>query len=311
MDIDRVSDILQQNYNLNAQHIQLFREGGNLAYAVTTEARSYFLKIVRPPFIANALSAVDIQLYLMKNRFPVIPIIPTKHGTAYVDAVETADNNDSRLFILYDYIAGDEPDPRNTEKVGELIGQFHQVMSQYPGKLAVKDKHFFIDRYVEIMRIKQYSMAEAFQEYGDELWERVKNLPRGYCHCDLYRGNIHQDSSGTLRITDFDTSCRAFPMYDVALFCNDTNWVSFEEEGYARTKARLEQFLRGYVKHRSLSKEEIQAVYDLIAVYHFQLQATMMEIHGYDCVGTSYFDKQYEWLIKWREQCRVMNKAGS
>ena len=61
-------------------------------------------------------------------------------------------------------------------------------------------------------------------------------------------------------------------------------------------KARLEQFLRGYVKHRSLSKEEIQAVYDPIAVYHFQLQATMMEIHGYDCVGTSYFDKQYEWV---------------
>ena len=49
MDIDRISDILQQNYNLNAQHIELFREGGNLAYAVTTEARSYFLKIVRPP----------------------------------------------------------------------------------------------------------------------------------------------------------------------------------------------------------------------------------------------------------------------
>ena len=79
----------------------------------------------------------------MKNRFPVIPIIPTKHGTAYVDAAETADNNDPRLFILYDYIAGDEPDPRNTEKVGELIGQFHQVMSQYPGKACCKGQAFF------------------------------------------------------------------------------------------------------------------------------------------------------------------------
>ena len=38
------------------------------------------------------------------------------------------------------------------------------------------------------------------------------------------------------------TSCIAFPMYDVALFCNDTNWYNFEYDGYEKSKVRLEQF---------------------------------------------------------------------
>jgi hypothetical protein len=33
------------------------------------------------------------------------------------------------------------------------------------------------------------------------------------------------------------------------------------------------------------------------------LQATMMEIYGYDFVDADYFDKQYDWLMKWEEQC--------
>ena len=305
MGINHIIEILNQNYNLHIKNIELFREGGNLAYVVYGEDNKFFLKIIRPPFIENALYSIDIQLYLMKNQFPVIPIVLAKNDAAYV---ETHINDERKIFILYEYIEGEEPDPENTEKVGELIGKLHRIMKNFTGELPVRDKYFFIERYLEIMRIKKYDKVDAFKEYGDELWEKIKNLPRGYCHCDLYRGNIHQDSSGILCVMDFDTSCIAFPMYDVALFCNDTNWYNFEYDGYEKSKVRLEQFLKGYLKYYSLSREEIAAFYDMIAVYHFQLQATIMEVYGYDCVGVDYFDKQYDWLIKWKEQCKAMNK---
>lgn len=303
MEIGCITEILNQNYALHIVNIELFREGGNLAYVVQDADKSYFLKIIRPPFYDNALNAIEIQLYLMKNAFPVIPIAYTKKGTAYV---ATEINGEKKIFVLYEYIEGTEPLPADTEAVGALIGRLHSVMQNFTGTLPVHNKHFFIDRYVEIMRKKGYDKAQAFQVYGNELWERVKNLPRGYCHCDLYRGNIHRDSAGKLRVMDFDTSCFAFPMYDVVLFCNDTHWFNFEYDGYEKSKVRLEQFLQGYLKHYSLSKEEIAAFYDFIAVYHFQLQANMMEIYGYDCVGIDYFDKQYDWLMKWENQCTKM-----
>ena len=78
MGINHIIEILNQNYNLHIKNIELFREGGNLAYVVYGEDNKFFLKIIRPPFIENALYPIDIQLYLMKNQFPVIPIVLAK-----------------------------------------------------------------------------------------------------------------------------------------------------------------------------------------------------------------------------------------
>lgn len=305
MDTNEILDVLNQNYCLDIKSIELYREGGNLSFIVYDARNIYFLKILRPPFVENALLSIDIQLYLLKNAFPVIPIVLSKRGFAYI---QTGAADKTRIYVLYEYVEGEEPDPDNTEKAGALIGRLHRVMRSFPGVLPARDKRFFIDKYLEIMQEKRYGNVGAFREYGDALWERVKSLPRGYCHGDLYRGNIHQDNKGTLRVLDFDTSCDAFPMYDIVLFCNDTHWFHFEQDGYEKSKIRLERFLAGYLRYCSLSKEEMDAFYDLIAVYHFQLQATVMEVYGYDCVDTDFFGKQYDWLVQWKEQCEAIGK---
>jgi len=51
----------------------------------------------------------------------------------------------------------------------------------------------------------------------------------------------------------------------------------------------------------------MDVLYDMIAVYHFQFQATIMEIYGYDCVDSDFFDNQYDWLTKWKKQCKTMS----
>jgi hypothetical protein len=48
---------------------------------------------------------------------------------------------------------------------------------------------------------------------------------------------------------------------------------------------------------------ELRAFYDLIAVYHYQLQATIIEIHGLDCVDEAFLDQQLDWLMRWKHQC--------
>lgn len=305
MDVQKIHSLLSCYYGLSVQSVTLFREGGNVSYVVYGDNYPYFLKIIRPPFLETALQSVDIQMYLLRNRFPVIPIILTKAGTPYIRA---EDQGKECVFVLYEYIDGGEPGPEETEEVGALIGKLHQVMKSYTGRLPVRDKHFFMDRYIEIMRKMQYPKIESFRAYGDELLEKVKNLPRGYCHCDLYRGNIHKAGSQAMYVVDFDTSCMAFPMYDVVLFCNDTHYFNFDEEGYAKSKVRLERFLEGYLRHCPLGREEISAFYYMIAIYHFQLQATMLELHGYDSSIFEFFDRQYDWLMRWKEQCREMSK---
>lgn len=61
--------------------------------------------------------------------------------------------------------------------------------------------------------------------------------------------------------------------------------------------------LTEYLKYNSLTKAETDAFYDLIALYHFALQATIIEIFGLDCVDHEFLDRQLGWLYQWREAC--------
>lgn len=167
----------------------------------------------------------------------------------------------------------------------------------------MNDKHYYLDRYINIMRTKQYDKVDEFIVYGESLWNKVKDLPYGYCHGDLYRGNILKTTDGCLYILDFDTSCEGFPMYDLALICNITDYFELEDDGCIKSKNVYERFLPEYLKYSSLSKVEIESFYDLIALYHFALQATIIEIFGIDCVDNDFLDRQLKWLYKWQEQC--------
>ena len=289
--------LMNQNYDIHFDRLDLFRDGGSTAYTLFSGAKKYFLRIIKPAFFDTALNAVDIQVFLQQQGIPVPPIILSKSGMPYV-------KTDARLLILYDFIEGAEAVPaEDTELAGALIGRLHSAMQNYPGELLQKGKHFYIGRYIDQLRIKQYKKADTFAEYGDMLWEKVKGLPRAYCHGDMHPGNLLKTPEGKLYLLDFDTSCSGFPMYDIALFCNQTNYFKYSKQGYEKSRVMLRRFLPAYETHCSISADEINAFYDLIALSHFALQATIIELYGIDCVDNGFFDAQLDWLYRWREQC--------
>jgi Ser/Thr protein kinase RdoA (MazF antagonist) len=125
MDVQNIHSLLSCNYGMDAQSIKLNREGGNVSYVIDAGNNTYFLKIIRPPFLETALQSVDIQMYLKQSLLPVIPIVLSQAGTPYVRAEV---QGRECIFVLYDYIEGGEPDPEDTEKAGALIGRLHQVI---------------------------------------------------------------------------------------------------------------------------------------------------------------------------------------
>jgi Ser/Thr protein kinase RdoA (MazF antagonist) len=289
--------------NLNEHYLICFdkheelRDGGSTSYAVFSGSNKYFLRVIKPAFFDTAVKGADIQAFLHIKGFPVPPIIHTKTGLPYVQT-------ENELYILYEYVEGVESDPeQDAEVIGELIGKLHRAMKDYPGELVKRDKLFFIGRYIDILKQKQYPRADEFQAYGDTLWDRVKVLPRGYCHGDMYSGNVHKTSNDEYYILDFDTSCEGFPMYDPVLICNRTHYFDFDESGYRKSKEVFSRFLLGYLKYISLNQTEIDAFYDLLALYHFALQATIIEMYGLNCVDNAFLDKQLDWLYRWWEQC--------
>jgi len=278
--------------------LELIRDGGSTSYTVFSGCTKYFLRIIKPAFFDTAITGADIQIFLRNHDFPAPSIIFTKENLPYVKTNDV-------LSILYEFIEGTDSDPeQDAEAIGALVGRLHHLMKAYPGELVKRDKHFFIGRYIDILRKVQYPRIDEYIAYGDDLWEKIEDLPMGYCHGDMYSGNIRKAPGGKLYIHDFDTSCEGFPMYDPTLICDKTKHFEFDECNYGRSNKVLSRFVPQYRRYNPLSQAEIDAFPALIAIQHYSTQATVMEICGLDCIDRTDMDNQLDWLYRWRDQCK-------
>ena len=291
-------EILKTEYEIENPSLEFLREGGGHTYIVYAEQK-YIVKIVGAAFSDTARQSVAVMRYLEENGFPVPKTILTKAGDAIF---ETTVDDEEKLVVLMEFIDGDEPDmEKYASEVGALVGRFHQLMEQYPITPVLHDKEFFIGRYLEFLSKKNYPRLSEYKELGERLWEEVRNLPQGNCHGDLHRGNLIQNAAGKIYLVDFDTVCRAPLMFDVMVMCDMTDYFNLKQEDIDITKDIYQKFLTGYEKCHKLSNEEKFSFYDWVAIRHFQLQATILEIHGIDCIDEKFIDYQLYWLNKWQE----------
>ncbi len=298
MDERPLRDILTEKYEIESPSLEFLREGGSHTYAVNGKNK-YLLKVIGSAFSDTARQSVSIMRYLEENGFPVPKTILTKSGEA---VFETEVEGEKNLIVLMGFIDGDEPELENcASEVGGLVGRFHQLMEKYPEEAILKGKEFFIGRYLEFLRKKNYPRIAEYEELGERLWDKVKNLPQGKCHGDLHRGNLLQNSDGQIFLVDFDTVCRAPFMFDVMVMCDMTDYFNLKQEDIKLTKEVYRKFLSGYSEYHALSHEEILSFPYWVAIRHFQLQATILEIYGIECIDEGFIDGQLWWLNKWQE----------
>ena len=298
MDEKTLQDILALNYGIESPSLEFLREGGTTTYIVNGRSK-YLLKVIGSAFSDTARQSASIMRYLEENGFPVPKMILTNSGEAFF---ETEIDGEKKLIVLMDFIEGDEPElEKCASEVGRLVGRFHQLMEEYPSELVYRDKEFFIGRYIEFLRKKKYPRIKEYEELGERLWDKVKNLPQGNCHGDLHRGNLLQNADGKIYLVDFDTACCAPRMFDVMVMCDMTDYFNLKQKDIELTKEVYREFLSGYAGYHKLSREEILSFPYWIAIRHFQLQATILEIYGMDCIDEGFIDGQLYWLNKWQE----------
>lgn len=298
MDETTLQKILTENYGIEASSLEFLREGGGQTYVVNGKTK-YLLKVIGSAFTDTAKQSVSIMRYLEGNGFPLPKTILTKSGEAIV---ETDDSGENKLITLMEFVDGNEPELEQCAlEVGELLGQFHRLMEKYPGEPVSKGKEFFIGRYLECLRKKNYPRVAEYEELGERLWEKVKDQPYGICHGDLHRGNLLQNAEGRIYLVDFDTICRAPFMFDVMVMCDMTDYFNLKQEDVDLTKEVYRKFLMGYAEYHALSREEIRSFPYWVAIRHYQLQATILELYGIDCINEGFIDGQLWWLTKWQE----------
>ncbi|MBO7405239.1 MAG: phosphotransferase [Clostridia bacterium] len=298
---DALSGLLREQYGLEELSLRFLREGGSQTFLAEGRTR-YFVKVISPAFAATARRSAAVMRFLEEKGFPVPRTHLTRSGEAMT---ELPIDGGRRLVTVQEFIEGDEPDlTKRAEDVGELVGRLHVLLDQVPGPLTEHGKPFFIGRYLDFLRRKAYPRLAAYEELGDRLWRQVEDQPQAVCHGDLHRGNLLEDGDGRIHVLDFDTVCRAPSMFDVSVMCDMTDYFRLKEADVETAKTVYERFLEGYLAVRALSTSERRSFGSWVAIRHFQLQATILEIHGIDCVGERFLDAQLDWLDGWLEAAR-------
>lgn len=296
---------INQLYKVDVVKVKLHRDMIGRVYLFQSNNKKYVLKLYRSSKCGDAFQTIDILQYLRENDYPAISIVPTKNDkmSVYLDTPEGR-----CVGILFDFVEGKEPDRKiEIENIGLQIGWLHRLMGKYPYKLIIRTKSDYIDDYISIMREVNYIPERIIEleKYGDELWNRIGILPRGFCHGDLHVGNMLQTEASEYVLLDFDDASGDFPIMDVAYLSDDTNFNNFSEESYDKTTRLFDRFYKGYIKEQTISAAEINAIYDFVAIRHYQIIARIVRCQGFQSIDQKDMDKQYEWLLHWKNLCEM------
>ncbi|MBR4823613.1 MAG: phosphotransferase [Spirochaetaceae bacterium] len=297
---EKLIQLLQTQYRLENISLEFLREGGCKTYIVNC-GKKYLLKVIGNAFKDTAKQSVLITRFLEESGFPVPKTILTESGEAIV---ELSADEEACLILMQEFIEGEEPNLEEAEtagKVGALVGKLHSLMEHCPVQPVFRDKDFFIGRYIDFLCQKSYPKIAEYEKLGERLWKKVEKLPYGICHGDLHRGNLLQTKNGQIYLLDFDTVCKAPLMFDVMVICDMTNYFNLQEKDIETTRAVYENFISGYTHCHPLSPEEKLTFSDWVAIRHFQLQATILEVHGINCIDEQFIDWQLYWLNEWME----------
>ncbi len=300
MNHKKIIEFVDVNYGIKINSIKSLEDGVTKSLVLTSESAKYILKFALKSFEHTIKESLNVLRYLELKSFSSPKVILTNSGETNTLL------EDETIAFLYHFTEGSHiEDDVDYIKLGSLVGELHEHMKDYPTSLSIHSKDYFVDRYVRILEQKEYSQKKIsdYIKLGDLLWDNIKELPSGYCHGDLHLGNIIKTLDGNYSILDFDTSCLAFSAYDIMVLCNSTDYFVYQESEFEATITNINQFLLGYEQYRKLSKNEKDSLYYLIGIYHYQLQATIIEIYGIDCVDHEFIDKQYNWLMAWKLSC--------
>jgi Ser/Thr protein kinase RdoA (MazF antagonist) len=302
--------ILNASYPVQIEQLHLHREMIGRVYVASGASGRYILKVYRSFHTVNALSAMEIILYLQSKQYPVAAIVPTRSNESHITLWTS---REPEIAVLFDYIHGQEPVIEGEiERIGRQVGCLHRIMRDYSGDLIPRGKEFYVDRFISMLRALSYNPVriDELEAYGDELWSRMKRLPVGFCHGDLHTGNMLQCEPGKYTLFDFDAAGRASAVVDAATLCDASNFNHFDESAYDRTLRRFERFYTGYSRECTFNQGEIDAIFDFIPIRHYELIATITECQSPTSLSTAFLDEQYDWLLRWRELCERKRSTG-
>jgi len=116
------------------------------------------------------------------------------------------------------------------------------------------------------------------KQISSKISEKFENInlsehQKGIVHLDIWYDNMSVNEGNEITIFDFDNCGNGFLILDIGYFCKQLFFIESDKNEY---EMKVESFLKGYRKERSLSEEELKLIPEAgasIFIFYLGVQA--------------------------------------
>jgi Ser/Thr protein kinase RdoA (MazF antagonist) len=312
------SDLLtfiNKRYAIKGEKIRLYRTSQGRVFFIQSPSGRKVFKLYLPTVTEAAIQTTRIIPFLDNCGYPIVKIIPTMFGELYV-TIERPEG--SCIGVLFEYASGiciwawnalynteQESIHPITRQFCKQVGLMHRLMDDYSEPLIQRgSKESIFGVMIHQLRIDGYNETKVrdLEEYGNELWEVLNKCRAGFYHADMHPGNTKY-RNGQFIWMDFDKACMSYNIMDIGWLLT-TGWIHYHEQmkSVERSRRLFDEVYAGYSTEQSMTSDEIKAAIHSTAIIHFEGLGLEAKMHnkGY---ATWLVDREYEWLMRWRECC--------
>ncbi|MGV0966755.1 phosphotransferase [Empedobacter falsenii] len=279
-----LGEFINEKYQLEHNFdCKLFRTGVNHTYFLTTPNTKYVVRV----YCCNWRKKTEIQeelslLNLLKSQYLSVSIpIPDKNGNLIqeINAPEGL-----RHVALFTFAEGEKLRFMSKETcfaVGSIMAKIHNVTAtkkinriNYNSDVLLYKAYeklnvYFSEDLDEMLYLKQISskIAKCFET------THLSEDQNGIVHLDIWYDNLSVNKENEITIFDFDNCGNGSLILDIGYFCKQLFFIETDKNVY---ETKVESFLNGYRKERSLSEKELNLIPEAgasIFVFYLGVQA--------------------------------------
>ncbi len=308
-----ISPVVTNKYGMSGYKMQVLdsHEGGrNVIYLCEKkDALPYVLRVSyqNDRSREDYLAELEFVRYLYENGASVSNVISSTDGKLMEEVVYENQTITISLFEKakgmqlaennYRYIDG-APLSDYFFECGKVLGKIHDLSKKYePVHRRIQFSDKYNRTYIEALLPEKLSpVKERIYQILDSLEEIEKTKENyGMVHFDYSDGNYHIDyETGRITVYDFDNSCFAWYMYDLAeLWIHGSGWIMFEADENKRKKFMEDYFaeiLRGYRFETFLSDEMVEKLPLFVKANRIENLVDAFEVEK--STGENYLDEE-------------------
>lgn len=279
-----LGEFISEKYQLEGCFdCKLFRTGVNHTYFMSGMDTKYVVRVYCYNWRTKAEIQQELELLnlLKSNGLSVSFPIPDENGNLIqeINAPEGL-----RYVVLFSFAEGEKMRYMSNKTcfaIGSMMAKIHTITAtkeidriHYNPEVLLNKAYddlnvFFSDDLSEMKYIRQITPEISGNFEDSNLSEHQK----GIVHLDIWYDNLSVNKEDEITIFDFDNCGNGPLILDIGYFCKQLFFIESDKNEY---EMKVESFLNGYKKERSLSEKELKLIPEAgasVFVFYLGVQA--------------------------------------